>query len=79
MTQPNRDTTIDRVFELLADAPREVDCTISQVLVAAGMFVSAVLREAYSDHTARQAQADWFMRGLQASVNRTKAAELTLN
>jgi len=78
MTQ--RDTTIDRVFELLAEAPREVDCTISQVLVAAGMFVSAVLREAYSDHIARQAEADWFCKGLQTSVARTKATtELTVN
>jgi hypothetical protein len=72
MTQRN-DVMIDRVFAKLVAAPNELNPTVSEVLIACGRFVGAILKEGYDDK-ARQNALDWFCQGLRSYVNRTSAA-----
>ena len=62
---------VDQVFRRLANAPVGVDCSVSQVLAACGMLISAILREGYSDPAA---EADRFCRALLLHINRSNGA-----
>jgi uncharacterized protein YejL (UPF0352 family) len=70
MTQ--RNAMIDQVFERLVTAPNELNPTVSEVLVACGRFVGAILKEGYGDAD-RQNVLTWFCSGLQSCVNRNNA------
>jgi hypothetical protein len=67
MTQRN-DVMIDKVFQRLVTAPNELNPTVSEVLVACGRFVGAIMR------ADRQNVMNWFVQGLRSYVNRTSEA-----
>jgi hypothetical protein len=50
MTQ--RNPMIDQVFHRLAQAPRGLDCDNGEVLAAAGLLVTAILKVAFDDPVA---------------------------
>ena len=69
MTQ--RNAMVDEVYVRLVNAPNGLNCSIDQVLVALGMMASAVLRQAFSDPSARQDKLAWFCTGLRRSIDRS--------
>ncbi len=40
---------IDQVFERLVTTPAELNPTVSEVLIAGGRFIGAILKEGYDD------------------------------
>ena len=67
---------VDRVSKRLVDAPTGLDCRVTEVLDACGMFVSAILNKYYEDHAERRDGANRFCAALQACVDPAFRAKL---
>ncbi len=65
-----RNERVNQVYAALVAAPNELNPTVGEVLSACGRFVSAILREGYSDQAQRQNVVNWFAPGLQSAINR---------
>jgi hypothetical protein len=66
---------VDRIYKCLVDAPTG-NCLVTEVLAAAGMFVSAILNKYYEDQAERLDGVDRFCATLRACVDPAFRAKL---
>ena len=66
----NRDM-IDQVFERLSQAPVGLDCSNHEVLMAAGLLITGILRTAFADPVG---EAEHFSQVLQLAVKTCRGA-----
>jgi hypothetical protein len=65
--------TVDLLFHRLANAPRGVDCSNREVISAAGILISSIMRVAFDDPAK---EAAMFCAALQACVDPAFKAKL---